>query len=359
MKKVYKFACFFLISVMLFCLCSCGQKGSAEEFYYFSTVIHVQTNDKKMSKDTIDQLDKLFSSAEKEFSLSSENSITNTFNNLSVGESTSLSQQAVTVFKKSKDLHDFSNGLFSPCVYPLVKLWKFDDQYDKVINFIPPTNEQITSTLSNYSTNFNTLNLDTENMRVTKTQNTNIDFGGILKGIICDKAQNILKDAGHKSGYVSVGSSSLCLLSVPEIEVRHPRKNTQSLLSINTSDLEFISVSTSGDYEREHTDKEGNTYSHVIDPRTGYPAKTGVMSATVICEDGGFADAITTALLVCSYSKEPDCELLEMIDKIKKQFADAKIFVALSYQGQNLLITNQKQGENFTLFDNDYQVVNV
>ncbi|MBQ3116652.1 MAG: FAD:protein FMN transferase [Clostridia bacterium] len=360
MKKVIKFTCFILTSILLLCLCSCGDKGkSAVDFYYFNTVIYVQTNDKKMSEDTIDRLDKLFADTEKLFTTEGSESIVSAVNKANVGESITLSSDALSVFKKAKDCYDFTDGLFSPCVYPLVKLWKFDSSYSSVINFIPPTDEQVESILSTYSSDFNSLLLDTEKATIAKTENTMLDFGGIVKGIVCDQAKDILKQAGHQKGYVSVGSSSLNLLSVDEIEVRHPRKNTTSLLSIDTKDLKFVSVSTSGDYEREHVDKDGNVYSHVIDPRTGYPAKTGVMSATVICEDGGFADAITTALLVCSYSSDADCELLKMIDKIKKQYQTAKIFVAISHEGKNLLITNQKQGEDFTLLDQDYQVVNV
>lgn len=363
MKKLSITLCLILVFAFALTLTACNKGGSAMDFYYFSTKIHVETHDKKMSDKTISRLNELFANAERDFDVEGTNSIVKKINDGAVGEKISIPEHTVGVFKKAKDCFDFTDGLFSPCVYPLVKLWQFDSQYSSVIDFTPPTEEQINSTLSTYSVDFNTLNIETENLTVTKTKTAMIDFGGILKGIVADQAKDVLKDAGHQSGYVSVGSSSLNLLSVSEIGVRHPRNNAKTLLTIDTEELSFTSVSTSGDYEREHVDKDGNTYSHIIDPRTGYPAKTGVMSATVLCEDGGFADAITTALLVCSYSNESDCELLKMIDEIKKQFPtdfpDVKIFVALSYQGQNLLITNQKQGEDFTLLDKDYQVVNV
>ena len=57
-------------------------------------------------------------------------------------------------------------------------------------------------------------------------------------------------------------------------------------------------VVTSGGYERCFADDEGNVYWHIIDPSTGYPARSGVISATVVGEDALLCDALSTALFV-------------------------------------------------------------
>ena len=63
-----------------------------------------------------------------------------------------------------------------------------------------------------------------------------------------------------------------------------------------------VCVVTSGTYER-FFEYEGKRYHHIIDPSTGYPADTDVLSATVVAEDGAYADALATAFVVLGYEK--------------------------------------------------------
>ncbi len=357
MKKFYKLFCIILCLILSISLFACKESGSAIDLYYFNTVIHLQTNDKKISDSTLSKIEQTLSLYQDRFDTEKDGSFVKAFNGTNVGESVSITSTDSEVISLAKECYIFTNGYFNPAVYPLVKLWKFDKTYSSTINFTPPTALEIENTLSTYSLDFDIV-IDGVQNTATKTNNSLIDFGGIAKGIVADKIALILKDAGHSLGYVSVGSSSLNILSANELEVRHPRKSTTSLIKINTSGKEFLSVSTSGDYEREHTDSDGNTYSHIISPLTGSPIDTGIMSATILCENGGFADAVTTALLVCTYN-EGESELTSLMKKITDKFADAQIYVALSYQGQNLLLTNKKQGEDFTLLDSDYTVINI
>ena len=140
----------------------------------------------------------------------------------------------------------------------------------------------------------------------------------------------------------------------------HPRKDG-NIIKI-TEKLTDLSVSTSGDYERTYF-YNGTTYSHIIDPSSGRPADTHIASATVITENGLKADALSTAL--CLFSHDPkNSDNSELIDFIKNtlktsDFKNSAFYVVYDDNNYKQIITNKKQGENFTLSDNDYQVVYV
>ena len=200
-----------------------------------------------------------------------------------------------------------------------------------------------------------------ENMATKTKDGVKIDLGGIVKGYACDLAGKILVDEGFSSGYISIGGSSIYILRTEELLVHHPRANEkmQNALCVNTSLLNNESVSSSGDYQRYYT-VDGVRYSHLINPVTAKPTDTGVTGATVICNDGFFADAITTALCLYEYyPNEKSSPLTEFINKIISDYPTASIFVFYQKDGYNLLLTNKKQGEHFTLLDSNITVVNV
>ena len=125
-----------------------------------------------------------------------------------------------------------------------------------------------------------------------------IDLGGIAKGYAVDRALRVLKAAGVSSSLVDAGGDIGLLGSKPNgapwrIGVQHPRDMREMIAVI---EIDSGSVATSGDYERffEH---EGRHYHHILDPRSGYPAR-GLVSVTIIAPTCGLADALSTAVFV-------------------------------------------------------------
>ncbi|MBQ9756497.1 MAG: FAD:protein FMN transferase [Clostridia bacterium] len=358
MKKLWIFISLIFILVLSLPLFACKNQGSSISFSCFNTSVYIQTQDKTVDNKTETKLKTVFSNLDDEFSATKENSFTSRFNALKVGESISITQTEKTVIKLCKDYFEFTSGKFSPALRRLTELWGFDDKW-KI--FTPPEDQQIQELLGDL-TDFNGVVLDEQNNKVQKVKDVKLDFGGVLKGYACQLALDILKDAGVKKGYVNVGSSSLSIMNAKELGVRHPRANddTPLILTVKTARLVNVGVSTSGDYENKRS-FNGKTYSHIIDPNTGKPSETGVASATLICSDPTFSDAVTTAL--CLETHTPDdvenSPLVALMKKIENRFNDAFLFVCYIDGNVKQLITNKKQGENFTLHDTDFSVVNI
>ncbi len=349
MKKFYSL--FSLIFVVFLALSSTACGGSQIlNLTAFSTTIRIEAHDKKISSSTASELEELFFTLEKEFDKNEPSSVVYKLNNSSVNSKIELNEREKKVLTYAQEYYEFSDGLFNPAVYPLVELWGFDN-FALTVDFVPPTEEQIISVLDARLTDFTKVVLEDDAVyRATPVQ---IDLGGLVKGYAVDKALEIMLNAGHESGYINVGNSSMALLDVNSLNVSHPRKQGETILNVKTSGKKNLTLSTSGDYERffEH---EGERYSHIINPKTGYPIETGIASATVFGGTGAFTDAVTTALCIC----ERQTELIAFIEKITATYPDCEIYIVYEKDGTKELITNKKQGD-FTLLDNEYTVVYV
>lgn len=348
----------FAICLIIFCIffTACTPKGTAVDFVYFNTPIHIETHGSNLSKQTENQLKSLFSALENEFSTSKENSYTYRINNARANTPITINERYAQVFALSKEYHSFTNGLFNPAVYPLVKLWQFNDY--PVKDFVLPTENQITA-LTNGALDFDGFSLNANDLSITKTnEQLCLDFGGILKGYATDLASQILLDAGHTKGYINVGGSSLFILGVESLGIRHPRATADNslIISVNLDSAKNIPVSTSGDYEKYYT-LDGINYNHILNSQTGYPTDTGVISATITGVSGAFGDAITTAMCLMSHqNSSANSNLILFMKKIIAQNANCGIYAVYLNGESKEIITNKKQGEDFTLLDESYLI---
>ena len=125
-----------------------------------------------------------------------------------------------------------------------------------------------------------------------------------------------MKGVGVKSAIISLGGDVQTLGIKPDgslwsVAVQDPQ-NTGGYVGI--LDIAEAAVVTSGSYERYFT-KDGVVYHHILDPKTGYPADSNLLSVTVVCESGAFSDALSTALFILGeegaleyYREYGDCE---------------------------------------------------
>jgi FAD:protein FMN transferase len=126
-----------------------------------------------------------------------------------------------------------------------------------------------------------------------------IDFGGIAKGYTSACLMDIFRKCGVTSAMVNLGGNVQTLGTKPDgspwrVAVKDPDDPEKYLGIVNVSDKAVV---TSGGYER-YFEENGKIYHHILDPATGYPADSGLLSVTIVAEDGTLADGLSTACFV-------------------------------------------------------------
>lgn len=139
-----------------------------------------------------------------------------------------------------------------------------------------------------------------------------IDLGGVAKGYAVDEVRKIYEKHHIKSGLINMGASSMYAVGQTDkgrawnIGIKHPRSDNDSDY-LGIVSIEDQALSTSGDYERYFI-QDGVRYHHIFDPRTGYPARSGVMSDSVVIDGsvphaGMLSDMLTTIVFVLGPQK--------------------------------------------------------
>jgi thiamine biosynthesis lipoprotein len=200
----------------------------------------------------------------------------------------------IPVINKSKQLYTLSDGLFNPAIGHLVGLWGFHN--DEILDGSPPDQSEIDKLVKDLPTMDH---IEVDNFRLRGTHpKVRLDVGAIAKGMAVERVIDYLRQADINNAIVNAGGDLKAIGKHGNrpwsVGIRHPRQEG-IIAGLNVHDNE--SVFTSGDYERYFEDEEGKRYHHILDPRTGYPAR-GTQSVTVIHTDAGIADAAATALFI-------------------------------------------------------------
>jgi FAD:protein FMN transferase len=219
---------------------------------------------------------------------------------LAAGEPATPDPDLAALLAQAAALTSASGGRFDPAVGAVVRLWGFSS--DELRREAPPPPEQIATLLR--GTRPLPALLDPDGHRVTGPPGAQLDLGAFLKGVAVDRGVELLQARGIDRAIVNAGGD-LRAIGRPDdrawrVGVRDPR-GPDVLAAIEIEEDE--AVFTSGDYER-YFDHEGQRYHHVLDPRTGYPAR-GVAAVTVLHPDARLADAAATALMVAGPEEWP------------------------------------------------------
>ena len=289
---------FFLPLFITLLSVSCD-KEPAQEFkrtiLKFGTLIDVTLYNVEpaLAEKALNQIEANFNQYHADWTSWHDSPLTRANQKLASGESFLIHASIAPLIKDSQVLSKNSHGLFNPSINQLISLWQFHRSDEADIQ--PPNHQDILEWLQK-KPSMDNLKLDGQQLRSSNPA-VQLSFGAFAKGYAIDLCFDYLQNIGIKNAVINAGGD----LSVRgqhgerpwKIGIRHPRED-HIIAWPEAQDQE--SIFTSGDYERFYEHK-GQRYHHILDPRTGYPAR-GSTSVTVIHNNAGTADAAATALFV-------------------------------------------------------------
>lgn len=205
-----------------------------------------------------------------------------------------VSGDTYAVLSRAVEFSRRSAGRFDVTVGPLVKVWNV---YGGVSS--PPEDKRIAEAKA--LVDYTDIGLDSRAKTVMlRRVGQFIDLGGIGKGFAADVVLERLREYGIDSAFTNFGGNVAALGTKPDgspwrVGIRHPRQEGGLVGAVSAANR---SVVTSGDYMRYFMDGSGRRYHHILDPRTGYPADSGLASVTVLAQSSLDADALSTILFV-------------------------------------------------------------
>lgn len=213
------------------------------------------------------------------------------------GEAT-LSEEGGYLVERALELYKKTEGAFDIAIYPVMQAWGFPTQ-----DYHVPDDDTLKEKLA--LADASKVNYDKDTRKIFFDQNgMEIDLGGIAKGYTSSQIMQIYQDCGVTSGLVNLGGNVQALGCKTDgskwrVAIQSP-DDTEEYLGI--LEIEDQAVITSGGYER-YFEEDGVTYHHIIDPATGYPADSGLISVTIVSDDGTLADGLSTSLFIMGEEK--------------------------------------------------------
>jgi thiamine biosynthesis lipoprotein len=239
------------------------------------------------------------------------------FNNHESTTSFTVSNDFSLVVERALHWSKLTDGAFDITIVPLLYLWGFGPGQASELGDIFPEEHAV----QKRRTHVGYEKLTTNKYYLQKKDPfIKIDLNAIAKGFGVDAVYSFLESIGMNNIMVEIGG---------EVRTKGKnRKNEPWMIAVETPDLESAgsktiswalpleskAMATSGDY-RNYYEIDGIRYSHEIDPRTGYPAQTGVASATVVATNCMDADALATALIIMG--AESGLQFIEKLEGVE------------------------------------------
>jgi thiamine biosynthesis lipoprotein len=217
----------------------------------------------------------------------------------------------MNVIAVAQNLYELTGGAWDGTIKPLIDLWGFGSSV-RSKKRIPDTME-IVSILSEIG--FNHIEISKNGYFFKKKACISIDLSSIAKGYGVDAVAALIKGSGFENFLVEIGGEVFASGFRADgkqwrVGINRPETGSPSDCVYKVITIHDKALATSGDY-RNFFEMEGKRYSHVIDPRTGYPVSNGVVSVSIIADNCTLADGLATAVMVLGYQKG-----IELVDRL-------------------------------------------
>jgi thiamine biosynthesis lipoprotein len=277
--------------------------------------VKVVTRDLGSIKGVKEKIDRRLEEINRSLSTYQKDSEISRFNRFyKVGQKFKISNDFYQVMKAGQKIHRLSSGAWDGTVNPLVDLWGFgrSGRQDRI-----PQQGEIAALLPDIG--FANIDVLDSGFLVKNRSAITVDLSSIAKGYGVDEVAALLRNLDYKNYLVEIGGEIFA--------TGHRKDNTRWRIGINRPrvDATFDAVykvvelrnqgfATSGDY-RNFFEIAGVRYSHVIDPRTGFPVSNRVVSASIITGNCAMADGLATAVMVLGEKK--GIELIDRLDGVE------------------------------------------
>ena len=280
-----------LCLVFIFLFASCSGKIEPRTQTAMDTLCTVNAFEDGTKK-LYDEIFERLAQIEKEFSATLPDSEISRINSMAGISAVKTNEEVLNVLDFALKTAWISDGAFTPAAGPLVDLWGINTEHQKI-----PSQAQINNALE--LVDFGCVGLSRDSVFLRKA-GMKINLGGIVKGFAADEVCKILKMHGVKKAVVDLGGNIYVYGKKSDgskwtVGIKNPESPSSApllRLCINEN-----SVVTSGSYER-YFESNGKRYHHIFDPATGFPADSGIVSATVISPSSIAADALSTVFFI-------------------------------------------------------------
>lgn len=230
-----------------------------------------------------------------------------------------VSREVFALTKRALRFSELTSGAFDISIASMDKIWKFDGSMWDI-----PNEESIRKSVEKVG--YQNIILDSINQTIfLKNKGMKIGFGATGKSYSADKTKELMQSLGVEAGIINASGDIAVWGSQPNgkpwrIGINNPFSSGRVMKTIK---LKNKAIVTSGDYQK-FIEIEGKRYSHIINPKTGYPS-TGITSVTIIGDSAEIANGISTSIMVLGKKKG--------LKFLKKHFPKYRYFIVEDRKG--------------------------
>lgn len=249
------------------------------------------------------------------------------------GGGVQVGSAVIQVLERALQLSRSTHGLFDVTIGPLVDVWRVTRRDECGVDWPVPGETDIRACIQ--LVDYRDLTLDiVRGTAALRRAGQCIDLGGIAKGYAADAFAQVFRTMGVTCAFTNIGGNVMTVGAKPggapwRVGIEHPRSQGRLIGAI---DVAGMSVVTSGDYHRFFIDQDGVRQSHILDPRTGRPARSGLISATVMSPCSMDADALSTAVFVAGIEAAHYCTSRHNVEGMMLVDEDMTVWVSKRLQ---------------------------